>query len=112
MRASEMRSRSLTPCLRSFAGIGRWPHSGMPGAPIGPALRSTITLDASHVEVRVVDPRGEVVDVLEDDCAGPRAASRRGSAAVDLHHRAVGAQASAQHDERAARVERVGGSAG
>ena len=38
MRASEMRTRSVTPCFRSFAGIGRCPHSGIPGAPTGPAF--------------------------------------------------------------------------
>ena len=41
MRASEMRTMSLTPRAPSFFGIGSAPASGMPGAPIGPALRST-----------------------------------------------------------------------
>ena len=101
MRASEIRSKSLTPSLRSFAGIGRCPHSGMPGAPIGPAFRSTITLDASQSRPGIVDARGEIVDVLEDDClALVLEESRIGSG--DLHHGAVGAQASAKHDERAA----------
>jgi hypothetical protein len=44
MRASEMRTMSRTPSLSSFCGIGNCPHSGMPGAPCGPALCSTITL--------------------------------------------------------------------
>ena len=43
MRASLMRSMSRLPCLSSFTGIGIIPHSGMPGPPLGPALRSTIT---------------------------------------------------------------------
>jgi hypothetical protein len=46
MRASEIRSMSRTPCCRSFFGIGSMPHSGMPGPPIGPALRSTMTWSA------------------------------------------------------------------
>ena len=69
MRASEIRSRSDTPAASSFAGIGRWPHSGIPGAPTGPALRSTITRRRVDLQLRVVDPGGEIVDVLEDDCA-------------------------------------------
>jgi hypothetical protein len=43
MRASEMRTMSRTPCFSSFFGIGSMPHSGMPGPPCGPALRSTST---------------------------------------------------------------------
>ena len=43
MRASLMRTMSFTPALSSFAGMGRWPHSGIPGAPLGPAFFSTIT---------------------------------------------------------------------
>ena len=34
---------SRTPCCSSFFGIGSWPHSGMPGAPCGPACFSTST---------------------------------------------------------------------
>ena len=34
---------SRIPFSRIFFGIGSCPHSGMPGAPCGPALRSTIT---------------------------------------------------------------------
>ncbi|CFW45267.1 Uncharacterised protein [Bordetella pertussis] len=47
MRASEMRTMSRTPCLSSFCGMGSWPHSGMPGAPCGPAFCSTMTESAS-----------------------------------------------------------------
>ena len=43
MRASLRRTISFTPALSSFAGMGRWPHSGIPGAPLGPAFFSTIT---------------------------------------------------------------------
>jgi len=34
---------SFTPALRSRAGIGAAPHSGIPGAPLGPAFCSTST---------------------------------------------------------------------
>ena len=44
MRASEMRTMSRTPCFTSFFGMGSMPHSGMPGPPKGPALRSTRTV--------------------------------------------------------------------
>ncbi len=63
------------------------------------------------VEARVVDPRGEIVDVLEDDrLALVLEESRIGGG--DLHHRAVRAQASAKHDERAAGIEGIVGGAG
>ena len=38
---------SRTPFSSSFLGIGSWPHSGMPGAPCGPALLSTSTESSS-----------------------------------------------------------------
>ncbi len=37
---------SRTPVARIFFGIGSWPHSGMPGAPSGPACFSTSTESA------------------------------------------------------------------
>ena len=37
---------SVTPWRSSLLGMGSWPHSGMPGAPRGPALRSTSTESA------------------------------------------------------------------
>jgi len=43
IRASEILTMSLTPCLSRRAGIGAAPHSGMPGAPLGPACLSTST---------------------------------------------------------------------
>src|SRR5207249_3064140 len=36
IRASEMRTMSFTPFWRCRAGSGAAPHSGMPGAPLGP----------------------------------------------------------------------------
>ena len=85
--------------------------------PLGHAGRADRACVSEHhharlvaVEIRVVDAGGEVVDVLEDDClALVLEQSRIGGR--DLHHRAVGAQASAQHDERAAGVEGLVGSA-
>ena len=47
MRASLMRTMSATPRSSSTRGMGMWPHSGMPGAPLGPQLRITSTVDAS-----------------------------------------------------------------
>ncbi len=44
IRASETRTMSVTPAARSLLGIGIWPHSGMPGPPFGPLLRSTSTV--------------------------------------------------------------------
>ena len=41
MRASEMRTMSVTPCWSSLRGIGMCPHSGNPGAPFGPQFRIT-----------------------------------------------------------------------
>ena len=43
VRASETRTMSVTPAERSLLGIGIWPHSGMPGPPLGPLFRSTST---------------------------------------------------------------------
>ena len=60
---------SRTPCFSSFFGIGNWPHSGMPGAPTGPACCSTITRIGVDVERLVVDARGHVGVVLEHDRA-------------------------------------------
>ena len=37
---------SRTPCSRIFFGIGSCPHSGIPGAPCGPADCNTITESA------------------------------------------------------------------
>ena len=47
MRASEIRTRSLTPFRRSLAGMGAAPHSGIPGAPLGPTRFRTSTLVSS-----------------------------------------------------------------
>ena len=44
MRASDSRTMSRCPRLSRALGIGIMPHSGMPGPPCGPALRSTSTV--------------------------------------------------------------------
>ena len=41
MRPSEMRTISLTPARANFMGIGMYPASGIPGAPLGPIFLST-----------------------------------------------------------------------
>ncbi|CAM5657191.1 hypothetical protein SALBM311S_01394 [Streptomyces alboniger] len=46
IRASEMRTMSRTPCLSRWSGMGSIPYSGIPGPPLGPALRKTSTLSA------------------------------------------------------------------
>ncbi len=37
---------SRTPSLSRWSGIGSIPYSGIPGPPLGPALRSTSTVSA------------------------------------------------------------------
>ena len=53
------------PARSSFFGIGSCPHSGIPGAPCGPAFFNTSTEFSSTIEVGIVDPGGHVVVVLE-----------------------------------------------
>ena len=64
---SQMRTMSRTPCFSSFFGIGRLPHSGMPGAPTGPALRSTSTLSSVTVEIGIVDRTVHLRRAVEHD---------------------------------------------
>src|SRR5665213_1994731 len=104
MRASEMRTMSRTPCCNSFFGIGNCPHSGMPGAPWGPAFCSTMTLSASHVERRIVDARGHVLVVAKDHRASgvllqPRFHRRR------LDDRAIRGEVAARIDDPALDVD-------
>ena len=47
MRASEIRTMSVTPCFRIFAGSAKLPTSGNPGYPLGPQFLSTSTQDGS-----------------------------------------------------------------
>ena len=71
-----------------------------------------MTLDRVAFELRVVDPGGEIVDVLEHDGATLVLQEPRIRGA-DLHHRPVRAEAAAKHDERAAArraARRAGGS--
>jgi hypothetical protein len=44
MRLSLSRTMSRMPCMISFFGIGSCPHSGIPGAPTGPAFRRINTV--------------------------------------------------------------------
>ena len=91
-RRSSCRScahRRCAPCrarlaASSFFGIGSWPHSGMPGAPSGPAFCSTSTESGVDGERRIVDARRHVVVVGEHDGAARVLAADRGSAAAGL----------------------------
>ncbi len=97
---------SRTPCASSFFGIGNWPHSGMPGAPSGPAFCSTSTESAVTGECGIVDARGHVVVVGEDDRGSgvlEQSRLRRGG----LDHRAIRREIAAQHREAAARHQRL-----
>ncbi len=83
MRASEIRTMSLTPWARSLAGIGIIPSSGMPGKPLGPQFLSTRTQSASTSRA------GSSIRALRSSwfsntTALPRCLSRRGSAADGL----------------------------
>ena len=46
IRASVIRTMSVTPAAASLAGMGIMPHSGIPGPPTGPQPASTSTLSA------------------------------------------------------------------
>ena len=93
---------SRTPCFSSFFGIGSMPHSGMPGPPTGPALRSTSTCVGGDVEILVVDraPSSSRI-VVEHQRRARCGASSSGRAGGRLDDRAVGREVAAQHRERA-----------
>ena len=84
MRASEIRSRSDTPCFSSLAGIGRCPHSGMPGR----ADRAGVAKHHHRVRRRrrARDRRSRAARswMSSNTIAGPSCASRRGSAAENF----------------------------
>ena len=90
--------------------MGSMPHSGMPGPPCGPALRSTRTMIGRDVEVLVVDGLLQARIVVEDQ-------RRAGVLQEALVHggrfddAAVGREIAVQHRERALAVDRVGGRA-
>ena len=65
MRASETRSMSVTPC-QQLAGIGSWPHSGMPGPPPDRSSGGPARVGAD-IQRGVVDSRRDVVDILEHE---------------------------------------------
>ena len=96
-----------TPVFRSLAGIGRWPHSGMPGPPTGPAFRSTITLEASQSSSGS-STRAARSWMSSNTTARPSCARRAGSAAEIFITAPSGHRLPPQHDERAALVEGVG----
>ena len=96
---------SRTPCASSFFGIGSMPHSGMPGAPSGPAFCSTSTESARHRQRRIVEPRFEIVVVREDDGRAGVLQQPLVRGGV-LDHGAVGREIAAQHRDAAFGPER------
>ena len=92
---------SRTPCASSFFGIGSWPHSGMPGAPSGPAFCSTSTESFVDRQRGIVDARRHVVVVGEHD-GGPGVPQQVRLRRRRLDHRAVGREVAAQHGEAVA----------
>ena len=98
------------PACRSFAGIGRCPHSGIPGPPTGPALRSTITLLASHSRSGS-STRAARSWMSSKTIARALVLQQGGVGGADLHHGAVRAQAAAA-GRRARRRRSSGSSAG
>ena len=108
MRASETRTMSVTPWASSFFGIGTCPHSGMPGPPRGPELRSTSTVSARDVERRIVDARLRRRRRPRTRAPGRDGASSAARGGALLDHRAARREAAAQDGETALRGERLG----
>src|SRR5579875_3232281 len=59
IRASLMRTMSEMPAFNNLAGIGISPHSGIPGAPLGPAV-------FIHIELWIIHTHHHLIVVLED----------------------------------------------
>ena len=95
----------LDPALSSLAGIGRWPHSGMPGRAHRTAVSEHQDAVGGDVEIGVVDSLAQVVDVLEDDCTA-LVLQQLGVGRRELHHGAVRTQTAVENDQAAACVER------
>ena len=86
MRASEMRTMSRHALLEQLLrASGSGPTPACPGPPFGPAVPQHEHGVARRPRGRVVDPRCDVVDVLEDDRRGrgARKQLRRGGAQLD-----------------------------
>ena len=82
---------SVTPWRSSLLGMGSWPHSGMPGAPRGPALRSTST--ESAVTSRSGSSKRAIMSRMSSNTtAGPWCTSRAGVAALHLITAPLGAR--------------------
>ena len=90
MRASEIRTISRTPCSSSGLGIGSMPHSGMPGAPSGPALRR-ISTSSAVMPSAGSSMRAFMSGYDSKTMARPVCFSSRGSAAVGLMTQPSGA---------------------
>ena len=74
---------SRTPAWSSRSGIGTMPHSGMPGAPFGPTLRSTSTESASMSSAGS-SMRAATSSTSSNTTARPRWRSSVGSAEATL----------------------------
>ena len=107
MRASEIRTMSLTPCSEQLRRDRQVPPLGHPGRADRPGV-------AQHHHARRVARRGRGRRRARRGRGCPRRRPPRPSCCEqarigggDLHHRAVRAEVAAQDDERAACVERV-----
>ena len=105
MRASEMRSMSVTPWRRSLAGIGSWPHSGMPGPPFGPAVlehEHRVRVDRQVLVVDVLEQLGARLEDVGAAAVGEQLLAGRGA----LDDGAAGRERAAQDDDAAVGRER------
>ena len=106
MRASEMRTMSVTPCASSFAGIGICPHSGIPGPALrarrcaarAPSRPSTSSAGSSI--------RAATSSTSSNTTAGPRWRSSAGRAALRLRTAPPGASEPRRTASAAGRPER------
>ena len=64
--------------------MGMWPHSGNPGAPLGPQFRITSTVSCVHRQIVAIDLRAHLLGSSRTRTPGRDAATDRGDAAVCL----------------------------
>ena len=111
MRPSVTRTMSSTPAAASRAGIGTWPHSGMPGTPTGPAPPSTSTLSPVTSSVGVVDALAHLVVGREHDRRAAMAKQSR-RCGRGLEQASVGRERAAHHGKCTVIGERLAGPVG
>ena len=112
MRASEMRTMSVTPSFSSLRGIGMWPHSGKARRALRAAVAHHQHGVAIHRQIVAVDLRQHLVASLEHQRAPAMLQQmlRRGGL---LDHRAVRRQIAVQIPRcrlRDTAADRAGGS--